>query len=282
MCHDAHYTEVYVFIDGPKSLDDKLLIKETADIVNTFTDFKKLNIIQHETNIGLAKSVIYGVDYIFTFSDRIIVLEDDLTVGKGFLKYMNGALEHFRSDSTVWHISAFNYNIDSSDLQNSFLWHFMNCWGWATWDDRWCKRSVKSVRDVKQLKLTLLSFLKFNIYCSYDIWSQVLDNFYNRRKTWAVFWYLSIFMKNGLCLNPYSSIILNNGFDQSGETKKIDNNYFIPKKVNDCLVFNFDKVDLINIKNLSLIIKGYRSIGSGFLKTFLKSIFYYLHYRLFL
>ena len=42
------------------------------------------------------------------------------------------------------------------------------------------------------------------------------------------------------------------------------------------------KVDLINIKNLSLIIKGYRSIGSGFLKTFLKSIFYYLHYRLFL
>ena len=31
-----------------------------------------------------------------------------------------------------------NYNFKfSKNIKNSFYWRGMNCWGWATWKDRW-------------------------------------------------------------------------------------------------------------------------------------------------
>jgi hypothetical protein len=35
-------------------------------------------------------------------------------------------------------------------------------------------------------------------------------------KTWAVFWYASVFQRRGLCLHPRSSLVKNIGFDGSG------------------------------------------------------------------
>ena len=35
------------------------------------------------------------------------------------------------------HISAWNYNLNLSINEDTFFTRGMNCWGWATWEDRW-------------------------------------------------------------------------------------------------------------------------------------------------
>jgi len=50
---------------------------------------------------------------------------------------MNEALEFYEEEDKVWHISGWNYPIETDGLDDVFLWRAMNCWGWATWADRW-------------------------------------------------------------------------------------------------------------------------------------------------
>jgi len=68
---------------------------------------------------------------------KIIVLEDDLLTSPYFLKFMNEALEYYKNEKKVWHISGWNYPINNEGLDDVFFWRTMNCWGWATWADRW-------------------------------------------------------------------------------------------------------------------------------------------------
>ena len=51
---------------------------------------------------------------------------------------MNQALNLYKNNQKVWHIAGWNYPVNSDDLADTFLWQLMNCWGWATWSDRWC------------------------------------------------------------------------------------------------------------------------------------------------
>jgi FkbM family methyltransferase len=48
------------------------------------------------------------------------------------------------------------------------------------------------------------------------MWGQILDNKLGKINTWAIFWYATIFKRNGLCLSPSVSFTRNIGFDGTG------------------------------------------------------------------
>ena len=92
----------------------------------------------NEKNKGLANSIIDGVTEIVNKYGKIIVIEDDLIVSKGFLKYMNQALIMYEDDSEVGCIHAWNYffkNIE--EYESTFFLKGADCWGWATWKSSW-------------------------------------------------------------------------------------------------------------------------------------------------
>lgn len=121
------------------------------------------------------------------------------------------------------------------ELPATFLWRTMNCWGWATWSNRWDhfeKNAEKLVQDFSRRDV-----YEFNLFNSENFWGQVIANKKNKINTWAIFWYAVIFMNNGLCLNPSAQYVLNIGLDGSGEhcgsrdvfaTKKIKNELLNP------------------------------------------------------
>ena len=49
-----------------------------------------------------------------------------------------------------------------------------------------------------------------------DLESHLLGNIYGKTDSWAVFWALTVIMKNGYCISPYESFINNIGFDGTG------------------------------------------------------------------
>ena len=116
----------------------------------------------------------------------------------------------------------------------------MNCWGWATWKNRWKnfrKDPEKFLRkwDEKKIK-------SFNIDNSYNFFSQIIRNKKKIINTWGIFWYASIFDKNKLCLNPKNSLTQNIGFGENST-----NTYTISKIFESRLKKSkFDKTKLPN------------------------------------
>ena len=71
----------------------------------------------------------------------------------------------------------------------------MNCWGWATWADRWMKLNTNS--NVNYKKFHKKDIYEFNIENSHDFFRQILENQMGILNTWAIFWYATIFKEKG-------------------------------------------------------------------------------------
>lgn len=210
----AQDTEIYIYSDGGKDEASWCQVNELRGYLKTIDGFKKITVIEQEKNLGLADSVISGVTKIVNEFGKIIVLEDDIVTNPYFLKFMNDALSFYENEEKVWHISSWNYPIERTDTSETFFWRVMNCWGWATWKNRWDhfeKNTDKLICELSQEDIN-----RFNLNGSHDFWSQVISNKNKQINTWAIYWYATIFKKNGLCLSPVKSFSRNIGFDEMG------------------------------------------------------------------
>ncbi|MGB0238020.1 MAG: sugar transferase [Cycloclasticus sp.] len=210
----ASDSELFIYSDAAKHHKDVASVQDVRDYIHNVTGFKNIKIIERETNWGLADSIIDGVTTIVNEYGKVIVLEDDLVTSPYFLKYMNDALTFYKDEEKVWHISGWNYPIETEHTENVFLWRVMNCWGWATWSDKWAHYE----KDVDKVINEFSSEDKkaFNLDGVEDFFKQVYLNQKGELNTWAIFWYASIFKNNGLCLNPVRTLVDNVGHDGSG------------------------------------------------------------------
>lgn len=232
----SKYSELFIYSDEAKNDSEKDNVLKVREILSNLTGFKNITITYQNRNKGLSSSIIDGVSSIVNKHGEVIVLEDDIVTSKYFLEYMNEALQRYRLQKDVWHISGWNYPIASDGHRKSaFFWRGMNCWGWATWLDRWQHFEKNPDRLVKQWSKDDIS--RFNVDGTSDLWSQVLANQSGRLSTWAVFWYATIFENKGLCLNPYQTLVHNIGNDGSGENCIEDDLYKSPMANHPISVF---------------------------------------------
>lgn len=210
----ASDSELFIYSDETKNEDARKSVDEVREYIDTIDGFKKVTVIKREKNWGLADSIIDGVTKIVNQYGKIIVLEDDLVTSPYFLKFMNEALEFYENEEIVWHVSGWNYPIESDGLDDVFLWRVMNCWGWATWADRWQHYEKDIVKVIDQFSKDDIK--RFNFDGAEDFFGQVILNHDKRINTWAIFWYACIFKKDGLCLNPTQTFVENIGHDGSG------------------------------------------------------------------
>lgn len=214
---DFRNSTLYIFCDGEKQDESEHVKKNIAkvrDIAKSkqWTNDVRLNFAVN--NRGLKKSVINAVSEVLKHHGRAIVLEDDIEVAPHFLKYMNEALEKYKDNEKVMHISAYQVTIDSADMPDSFFMRFMSCWGWATWERAWKKFDDDIDEIFKKFDDEMIN--RINLDGAYNFWKQMIDNKEGKLNTWAIFWYSSIFMNNGLCLFPAKSLVKNIGLDGSG------------------------------------------------------------------
>lgn len=210
----ANESQLIVYSDAPKSESDVPLVSEVRKVLRSIEGFNSITLIERQKNFGLARNIIEGVGEVCDKFGKAIVLEDDIVTSPFFLKFMNDALEVYENNQDVWHISGWNYPIDPKGIGDAFFWRVMNCWGWATWQDRW-----KHFRKDAQYLINNWSkdrIWRFNLNGTIDFWSQITDNQQGLIDTWAVFWYATIFEHHGLCLNPTTSLVRNIGHDGSG------------------------------------------------------------------
>ena len=219
----AKESQIFIYSDAAKDERSEERVNEVREYIKKIDGFKEITIIEREKNKGLAGSIIEGVTKIVNEYGKIIVLEDDIVTNPYFLRFMNEALEFYEHEKKVWHISGWNYPIDGREIGDVFLWRLMNCWGWATWRDRWQYFQKDTEKFIKTF--TKEDIYRFNLDGSHDFWGQILANRKGEIDTWAIYWYATIFEHNGLCLNSVRSYVTNIGLDGSGIHCGIDENF---------------------------------------------------------
>jgi hypothetical protein len=210
----ASESDLYIFSDAPINFEATEAVREIREYIRQIDGFSSVTIIERGTNFGLSRSIIDGVTLVVNKHGRIIVLEDDIVTSRYFLDFMNRALDHYLNVQRVWHISGWNYPIDPDGLPQSYFSRAMFCWGWATWADRWKYFEKAPNRLLAEWDAKKIS--RFNLDGKCNFWKQVKNNASGKVNTWGVFWYVTIFEHNALCLNPSITYVENIGLDMSG------------------------------------------------------------------
>jgi hypothetical protein len=236
----ASQSILYVYADGPKkdsTAENEIKINKVREVLNEKFNFKEVDIIARDCNMGLANNVIAGVTEIVNQYGSVIVLEDDLLTSKGFLTYMNNALEKYKSEDKVMQISGHQFPVSDINSRNeSFFLPFTTSWGWATWRRAWSQFD-ESALGYESLKTNNNLKDKFNLDNTYPYSSMLINQMENKSvDSWAIRWWWSVFKKDGLVLFPDKSLVKNVGFDANGTHTKgqdpfeiinFNHNYFI-------------------------------------------------------
>lgn len=216
----AAASTLIVYCDGPTQAathEENERIAMTRRIVNGFSSFAALEVIEREHNLGLAENIKAGVSTVVNRYGRIIVLEDDIVTQPGFLRFMNDALELYKDDPEVMHISGYAYPIDYcfSGRATYFL-KVLSCWGWATWKRAWDHYDDDVDDHVAFFSAKKSRVRAFNIEGGARFFDQLLANKDRRLNTWAVRWYASWLRAGGISLFPVRSLVRNIGHDGTG------------------------------------------------------------------
>jgi hypothetical protein len=253
----AKESRVRVFVDGPKSLADVLLCKKSAEQVESFVKcFKEVSVKIAPKNLGLAKSVISGINEILLNNSKIIVIEDDLEISPYFLSYVNEGLIRYESDHSVGSIHGYVIPFEPV-MDSSFFLRGGDCWGWGTWRNRWELFETDGASLLAQIEQNNLSE-NFDLQGSYPFTQMLRDQISGLNDSWAIRWHASLFLENRLTLYPAKSLINNSGFDGTGTHTGISN-VFLQRVSNEMPNFPSELVE--NMEALARIQKWYSDVG---------------------
>ena len=233
--HGAESSELFIFCDGIKKLEDSEAIQQVRDVIRSQQWCGQVHIVEREKNMGLAKSVIHGVTDLCSKYGKVIVLEDDMVTSPYFLAYMNESLEIYSNDDRVISIHGYFYPVNSK-LPETFFLRGADCWGWATWQRGWECFNPDGQYLLDELnKRDLTNEFDFN--GTYGYTQMLKDQIAGKNDSWAIRWYASAFLEDKLTLYPRHSLVHNIGNDSSGThcdtTSKLDVTLsFTPIKVN--------------------------------------------------
>ena len=136
---DFEEFKYFIFIDGPKTENDKTAINAVNQIAEEFVAGLKGQIFRSEKNKGLKESVVKGLDIVFLNNNAAIILEDDIHVSSIFLSVMRTKLQMYISDEEIGSITGLSPSGTLSFIyrNSDYLASRHSSWGWATWADRW-------------------------------------------------------------------------------------------------------------------------------------------------
>lgn len=245
-------SEIIFFIDKQYNYSENSINKQVITLAKEWSKEKNCQIILRPKSFGLKKNILEGINYTFTIYEKAIFLEDDLEVSPYFLKFMNDALNLYKDNHKVKHISGYNIPFLKNTNNSSYFTPYMSCWGWATWRNRWVENNNFSENFISNKnKLTRLRFTVFGYEKDFE--SQLIRNTKKEINTWAIYWFQHIFLLNGLCLNPYNTLVINNGDKGSHGT----NSTIYNSNLNLNEITKFPKIK-IKILNLIRVIYFYR------------------------
>lgn len=226
--HLASESTLYCFVDGPRHEQDLQHVQAVREVVNNVSGFREFIVVISEQNLGLARSVIGGVSRVMSKHGKAIVVEDDLLTAKGFLAYMNDALETYEGRSNIFSISGHcqpprlfrqpgNYQGDV------FLSYRNSTTGWGSWLDRWIKVDW-DMSDYKDFVGDEAKIDKFR-RGGQDLPGMLALQMAGKIDSWGIRFTYAHFLNDAFAVFPVRSFVDNIGHDGSGVHSNVDDRF---------------------------------------------------------
>ncbi len=230
----ASESQVFVFSDGPKNANDAEQVQRVRDYLHANQDgFRSVTFYEQPANRGLAGSIAAGVTRLCDEFGRVIVVEDDIVTAPYFLQFMNEGLDFFENDLQVATIAGYipPLDIPPESRPEFFFMNGIDCWGWATWKNRW----VDFIADPKALRREIARKQLRKVLDErrvYPVTNWRMLKLVEKRKisSWAVPWQGSMVLAGRLSCFPGQTLVNN-----IGGTNGTNCNYVDGKSLNDAL-----------------------------------------------
>jgi len=240
-CAGASESELFIFCDGARKESDVMGVNEARNIAKSRQWCGINHVIERDRNLGLARSVITGVTELCEKYGRVIVMEDDLLVSKHFLSYLNSALDRYEDDERVMQIAGHIFPIKVKAGTDAIFMPFTTSLGWATWQRAWACFDA-GMKGLEKLRQDPVLRRRFDLDGSYPYFKMCESQKDGKVDSWAIRWYMSVFMQNGLTLFPARTLLHNIGFDDSAthSVNKSDEEFYNGKdELTDFQVLRF-------------------------------------------
>lgn len=209
----ASQSVLYIYCDGAKknaSSDQITQVHENRKVAHSTTGFKEVHVVERESNVGLMSNIVGAVTEIINQYGRVITLEDDIITSVGYLRYMNDALEMYKDDEQVMHISGYMWP-HRYRLPETFFYPVpYPGGGWATWARAWQHYSDDAEALYQSWKDR---WDEFNLFGGDYLQKQLIANYKGEMNTWFIKWHAVMLKMNALTLYPGQSLTNNIGFD---------------------------------------------------------------------
>lgn len=214
--------ELFVIADGARQnkTGEQERVEKTRAIINGVDWVCRVYKNFSETNLGCRRRISSGLDWVFSITDRAIILEDDCCANISFFKFCDELLEKYASNEEIMMISG-NNNSLTECTESFYFTNYFHIWGWATWRRAWIKNEINMESWPENKKNGLLKNI-FNKRSEIYYWEHYFDLLYsNNVDSWAVPWTYSCYKNHGISIAPKCNLISNIGIGgDSTHTKK--------------------------------------------------------------
>lgn len=218
---------LFIIADGPRTnhVKDKQLCSEVRKIVEIIDWPCEVYRNYSDSNLGLKKRTISGLDWVFKQTDRIIFLEDDNLPHPDFFMFCENLLKRFSNDQRISLISGSNFQ--NGILRGSGSYYFSKYphnWGWATWKRTWKNYDGNitfwpSWRESEDFKK------KFPNKLERKFWKKIFDDSYSGKiDSWGYPLFACMMKAGLLTATPNFNLISNIGFGEASTHTKDSKN----------------------------------------------------------
>ena len=222
-CEGIAETALYIYCDGPKANatpETLANIGRVREIANAQHFAKSTTVRTRDENRGLANSVIHGVAEVATCHGRVIVLEDDIEVSPGFLRFMNLALDFYEDYPAVFSIGGHSHGrralgIPQNYPHDVFASPRACSWGYATWGDRWRRvdwQDGASWRECLENPRLRAAFDRGGA----DLSKMLRQHIEGKIDSWFIRFLFAHFKHRAVSILPCDTLARNTGCDGSG------------------------------------------------------------------
>jgi hypothetical protein len=275
---------VLVGVDGPRIniVNDAKKVAEVHKALELINWTNDVQIRSRETNLGLKRAVVDSVDWAINKYGKVIVIEEDVVVGKQFLDFMNEMLHLYSKEDSIGHISGYNVvpskfihtnGVRLSRYPESIAWATWNR-AWASYDDQLNWGANCSINDLRKIVGSTLGALKWKL--------NFLDAKNDRISTWAYRWIASMWSNDQFAISPNLNLVSYAGADSGSHTLTSAPWSEIPIRSLDLqLLSNQSEIDVDELAESwikkSVFQESIRGVSKGLLVSAIRSISHESH-----
>lgn len=132
----ARPSRLFLYQDGPREgkPEDVENIRKCREIAENIDWECQVYKWYQEKNVGVDPSGYLADTWAFSYTDKCIVLEDDVVPSVSFFSFCKEMLDRYEEDERIMLISGFNVEEITKDRNSDYFFSSTTfTWGWATW-----------------------------------------------------------------------------------------------------------------------------------------------------